>query len=148
MNALIGHTGLIGSVLGASFDIESTYNSVNIDQIQNFHFDTVYCAAPSGNRFLANQQPTQDISNIQYLVSNLRTITADRFVLISTVDAVHAPESVYGGNRLALEHFAQTHFEQCHVVRLCTLIHPTISKNLLFDIKHRQYLDCINGYMT
>ena len=38
MNALIGHTGLIGTVLGASVDIELTYNSVNIDQIQNLHF--------------------------------------------------------------------------------------------------------------
>lgn len=148
MNALIGHTGLIGTVLGASVDIESTYNSVNIDQIQNLHFDTVYCAAPSGNRFLVNQQPTQDVNNIQHLVSNLRTITADRFVLISTVDAVHAPESVYGGNRLALEQFVQTQFEQCHIIRLCTLIHSTISKNLLFDIKHRQHLDCVNAAVT
>ena len=145
MNALIGHTGLIGSVLGASIDVDQTYNSATIDQIQHQEFDTVYCAAPSGNRMLANQQPDWDTSNVKYLADCLRTVTANRFVLISTVDAVHAPESVYGGNRLALEHFAQTQFDRCHVIRLCTLIHPRISKNLLFDIRHQQYLDRVNG---
>ena len=70
MNALIGHTGLIGTVLGASVDIESTYNSVNIDQIQNLHFDTVYCAAPSGNRFwsISSQHRTLIIYNILLVI--------------------------------------------------------------------------------
>lgn len=148
MNALIGHTGLIGTVLGASIEFDQTYNSATIEQIQNAEFDTVYCAAPSGNRMLANQQPNWDTNNVKYLTDCLRTVTANRFVLISTVDAVHAPESVYGGNRLALEHFAQTQFEYCHVIRLCTLIHPRITKNLLFDIRHQQYLDRVNGAMV
>ena len=148
MNALIGHTGLIGTVLGASIEFDQTYNSATIEQIQNAEFDTVYCAAPSGNRMLANQQPDWDTNNVKYLADCLRTVTANRFVLISTVDAVHAPESVYGGNRLALEHFAQTQFDRCHVIRLCTLIHPRISKNLLFDIRHQQYLDRVNGAMV
>jgi hypothetical protein len=148
MKALIGHTGLIGSVLAAGIEVDLCYNSSNIEQIENGEFDTVYCAAPSGNRLLANQDPTWDTENVQRLVRSLRTVAANRFVLISTVDAVHAPDSVYGGNRLALEHFAQTQFELCHVIRLCTLIHPRISKNLLYDIRHRQYLDRINGAMV
>lgn len=148
MNALIGHTGLIGTVLGASIEFDQTYNSATIDLIQNAEFDIVYCAAPSGNRMLANQQPDRDTSNVKYLADCLRTVTANRFVLISTVDAVHAPESVYGSNRLSLEHFAQTQFECCHVIRLCTLIHPQITKNLLFDIRHQQYLDRVNGAMV
>ena len=148
MNALIGHTGLIGSVLAADIGTDLSYNSSNIEQIDHGEFDTVYCAAPSGNRLLANQDPTWDTENIQQLVRSLRTVRANRFVLIGSVDAVYAPESVYGGNRLALEHFAQTQFELCHVVRLCTLIHPKITKNLLYDIKHRRYLDCVNGAMV
>jgi hypothetical protein len=147
MNALIGHTGLIGTVLVAGIDIDLTYNSSNIDQIRHREFDIVYCAAPSGNRLLANQQPDWDTNNVQRLADNLRTVTANKFVLISSVDVVYAPDSVYGNNRLALEHFVQTQFENCHIIRLCTLIHSGISKNLLFDIKHRQYLDCVNGIM-
>jgi len=145
MNALIGHTGLIGTVLAAGVNADLTYNSSNIEQINCSEFDTVYCAAPSGNRLLANQQPDWDSKNVQRLINSLRTITAKRFVLIGSVDAVYDPKSVYGSNRLALEHFAQTQFEHYHVIRLCTLIHPNISKNLLFDIKHRQYLDRVNG---
>ena len=145
MNALIGHTGLIGTVLGASIDVDQVYNSATIDQIQHQEFDTVYCAAPSGNRMQANLKPDWDTASVQYLANCLRTVTARRFVLIGSVDAVHAPDSVYGGNRLALEHFAQTQFECCYVIRLCTLIHPRITKNLLFDIRHRQYLDRVNS---
>jgi len=148
MNALIGHTGLIGSVLAAGVDVDLCYNSSNIEQIEHGKFDTVYCAAPSGNRRLADQDPTWDTENIHRLACSLRTITANRFVLISSVDAVYAPESVYGSNRLALEHFAQTQFELCHVIRLCTLIHTRISKNLLFDIRHQQYLDRVNSAMV
>lgn len=145
MNALIGHTGLIGSVLAQGIDIDLTYNSANINQIQHQEFDTVYCAAPSGNRLRANREPDWDTENVQRLADNLRTVVANRFVLIGSVDAVYAPNSVYGSNRLALEHFAQTQFEHCYVIRLCTLIHPRISKNLLFDIRHQQYLDRVNG---
>lgn len=145
MNALIGYTGLVGSALSAGIDFDVTYNSSNIDQIQHCEFDTVYCAAPSGNRLLANQQPDWDTNSVCSLVNNLRTISADKFVLISTVDTVHAPESVYGNNRRMLEHFVLTQFEQCYVIRLCTLIHLDISKNLLFDIKHARYLDRINS---
>lgn len=148
MKALIGHTGLIGSVLARGREVDLCYNSSNIEQIEHGEFDTVYCAAPSGNRLRANQDPDWDTANIQRLAHSLHTVTANRFVLISTVDAVHAPESVYGGNRLALEHFAQTQFELCHVIRLCTLIHSSISKNLLYDIRHRRYLDRVNGAMV
>jgi hypothetical protein len=148
MKALIGHTGLIGSVLAAGIEVDLCYNSSNIEQIEHGEFDTVYCAAPSGNRLRANQDADWDTKNIQRLAHSLRTVTADRFVLIGSVDAVYAPESVYGGNRLALEHFAQTQFELCHVIRLCTLIHPRITKNLLYDIRHRQYLDRVNGAMV
>jgi hypothetical protein len=148
MNALIGHTGLIGSMLAGGVDLDLTYNSANIDQIAHREFDTVYCAAPSGNRLLVSQDPAWDNKNIQRLVDSLRTVRVNRFVLIGSVDAVYAPESAYGGNRLVLEHFVQTQFELCHVIRLCTLIHPKITKNLLYDIRHRQYLDRINGAMV
>lgn len=147
MNALIGYTGLIGTVLSENIEFDQTYNSANINQIQHSEFDTIYCAAPSGNRLQAKHKPEWDTNSIRHLADNLRTVTANRFVLIGSVDAVYAPDSVYGSNRLALEHFAQTQFECCHVIRLCTLIHSRISKNLLFDIRHRQYLDCINSAM-
>jgi len=145
MNALIGSNGLIGSVLAQGIEFDQCYNSANIAALANQTFDTVYCAAPSGNRLQANRDPNWDNKSIDTLIDVLRTVRIGKFVLISTVDAVHAPESVYGGNRLRLEQFAQSNFDVCYVVRLCTLIHSAISKNILFDIKHKQYLDNING---
>lgn len=147
MHALIGHTGLIGSVLADNIQFDRTYNSSNIDQIKHCDFDTVYCAAPSGNRLLANKQPSWDSASTTQLIASLTLVRAQRLVLISSVDTVYAPESVYGSNRLALENFVLDRFAFCHVVRLCTLIHRSIGKNLLFDIKHRQYLDSVNSAM-
>jgi hypothetical protein len=143
--ALIGQTGLIGGVLKSSIVFDAEYNSSNIVDIRGRHFDTVYCAAPSGNRLLANKYPDRDQDNIDFLIENLKTITVDRFILISSVDVIQAPESVYGKNRGKLEQFVKNYFTNHHVIRLCTLIHTDIKKNVLYDLKHSLYLDKING---
>jgi hypothetical protein len=145
MLALIGKSGLIGGVLKSSQTFDAEFNSSDIVNIQGQHFDTVYCAAPSGNRLLATRYPEQDTHSVHSLIENLKTITANRFVLISSVDVVHAPESVYGHSRRQLEKFVKTKFTNHHVIRLCTLIHHNIKKNILYDLKHRLYLDKING---
>ena len=145
MLALIGKTGLVGGVLKSSITFDLEYNSSNINDIQGQHFDNLYCAAPSGNRLLASKYPEQDTYNVYSLIENLKTITANRFILISSVDVVHAPESVYGNSRGQLEKFVKTQFSNHHVIRLCTLIHPNIKKNILYDLKHSLYLDKING---
>jgi len=145
MLALIGQSGLIGGVLKSRLAFDAEYNSSNIINIQGQHFDTVYCAAPSGNRLLATRCPEQDTHSVQALIENLKTITANRFVLISSVDVIHAPESVYGNSRSQLENFVKNKFSNHHVIRLCTLIHPDIKKNILYDLKHSMYLDKING---
>ena len=144
MLALIGHTGLIGGVLKSSLTFDLEYNSSNINDIQGRHFDTVYCAAPSGNRLLASQYPEQDTCNVYSLIENLKTITANRFILISSGDVVVSPESVYGNNRGQLEKFVKTQFDNHHVIRLCTLIHPDIKKNILYDLKHSLYTFYLN----
>jgi hypothetical protein len=143
--ALIGQSGLIGGALKLNIEFDAEYNSSNIVDIQGQHFDAVYCAAPSGNRLLANKFPEQDQKNICFLIDNLKTITADRFILISSVDVIHAPASSYGKNRGQLEQFVKNYFTKYHVIRLCTLIHPSIKKNILYDLKHSLYLDKING---
>jgi len=145
MIGLIGNTGLIGGVLKSTILFDLEYNTSNISDIQGKHFDVLYCAAPSSNRLLANKYPEQDQSNIRLLIDYLKTITVDRFVLISSVDVLHAPETVYGHNRGQLEKFVKTQFNNHHVIRLCTLIHSDIRKNILYDLKHSLYLDKINA---
>jgi len=143
VTALIGSTGLIGSSLCKQIHVDATFNSSNIVEAQHQQFNTVYCCAPSGNRILANQRPEEDLDNILSLIATLKTIKIQRFVLISTVDTQHNPESPYGHNRLMLEKFAAT-INNHHIVRLCSLIDSNITKNILYDLKHQCFLDLID----
>jgi hypothetical protein len=72
MLALIGKTGLVGGVLKSSITFDLEYNSSNINDIQGQHFDTLYCAAPSGDRLLASKYPEQDTYNVYSLIENLK----------------------------------------------------------------------------
>lgn len=144
MNALIGSTGVIGKKLLLSTHVDKEFNSTNIEEIINCTFDIVYCAAPSGNRLHANQYPDNDNSSVDQLINCLSTVTANTFVLISTVDTVHSPESVYGSNRKKLENFVKHKFSTAHIIRLCTLIDKTITKNMLYDLSNGTYISSIN----
>lgn len=143
-NGLIGATGLIGTVLKRDIKFDCEYSSQTIKDICNTQFQTLWIAAPTGNRLAAENNPEQDSDNIDQLIRHLNTVNADRIILISTVDTVHCPESAYGGNRLRLEK-AIKKFDRYHIFRLCTLIDKNIRKNLLFDLCNRQYLDRICG---
>lgn len=144
MQALIGHTGFIGKHLLDKIKFDHLYNSSTINDIKGQTFDVVYCAAPSGNRLTAVKNPEQDLHSANILISALSQVCANRFILISTVDTVHAPDTAYGKNRFLVEEFVARHFEHCHILRLCVLISSDIRKNVLHDIKHGQYLDSIN----
>jgi len=143
MIGLIGSTGLIGQVLSQHIQFDKTFNSANIESIVDYQFDIVYCSAPSGNRLLANQNPQQDSASIQKLINILAHARIQKFVLISTVDAVHASDTTYGSNRKLLEDFVKQQFADHHIVRLCGLISKHIKKNTLYDLKHSQYISDI-----
>jgi hypothetical protein len=64
-------------------------------------------------------------------------------VLISTVDVITDPTSLYGQNRLLLENFIKTNFDHV-ILRLCTFIGQHIKKNMLFDLKHNVYINQID----
>lgn len=144
MIGLIGHTGLIGSYLTKQLSPTALFNSKNINQLSDYNFDILYCAAPSGNRLAANTDPENDSNTIRILTEQLLKVKTNQFVLISTVDTVHSPTTAYGGNRLILENFVKQNFSNNIVIRLPTLIDHTIKKNILFDLKNKKYLDSIN----
>ena len=144
MIGLIGHTGVIGKHILTQNRVDRMYNSTNIDQIAGCSVDTLYCAAPSGNRLLANNNPDQDLESVKSLITALRKVDVNNFVLISTVDTVHARHTAYGRHRKLLEEFVQTTFKKHCIARLPTLISAGIRKNVLYDLKHNQYTDSIN----
>lgn len=142
--AVIGSRGVIGNVIVSAFSPRATFNSDNIDQLSQSSYDTIICAAPSGNRRAAEQDPATDKHNIQTIITALEQTQCNRIVLISSIDTILYPNTTYGANRLYLENFVLARPGKSHVIRLCTLIAPTIKKNILYDLKHWQFVDQIN----
>ena len=115
-DALIGHTGFVGSNLLRRRDFDATYNSSSIGDIDGRRFDAVVCAGAAGVKWWANQNPGEDRVRIEGLMRHLDTIEASHFTLVSTVDVYDTPVGVdeddepspdrlhpYGRNRLMLE---------------------------------------------
>ena len=144
MIAIIGSNGLVGSYLKEAVNYTHEFNSNNINDLSNYSFDLVYIAAPSGNRLIANADPKGDLASTQLLIENLRRTVIDRVILIGTVDSVLRNHLPYGRHRLWLEEQIMYYFENSYVLRLGALIHKNIKKNVLYDLKHRVYLDKIN----
>ena len=142
MIGLIGATGVIGQLLQQSMFFDQLFDSKNIATVINYDFDVLYCSAPTGNRLLANSDPEQDQSNIMALSRYLTQAQAQRVVLISTVDTL-VKTTPYAKNRKFLEEQIQT-LPNSIVIRLCSLVGKPIKKNLLYDLKHNQYIENIN----
>lgn len=153
---LIGYTGFVGSNLLEQDNYDVLINSKNCDELRNKHFDKIVCAGVSAVKWKANKFPEEDLANINKLIDVLSTVTADKFVLISTVDVynvlTNANEDTictdntqaYGKNRLYFEEWCKSHFKNVLIVRLPGLFGNNLKKNVIFDLLHDNCLDMIN----
>jgi len=151
--ALIGYTGFVGTTLMSQTQFDCHYNSKNIQSIRGQKFSLVVCAAAPAVKWKANQEPEQDLQNIQALMEHLAHIEADEFILISTVDVyknpVHVDEATeidaeqlepYGKHRFLLEQFAKKQFRHCTIIRLPGLFGKGLKKNVIYDFIHSNCL--------
>ena len=143
-NAILGSNGLIGSYLKQVVDFTHEFNSNNINEIDKINFDTIYIAAPSGNRLTVNANPELDLQNISTIVDHLKNTKANTVVLIGTIDSILRNNLPYGSNRLWFEKQLGTIFKNLYILRLSSLIHKTIKKNVLYDFKNQCYIENIN----
>jgi hypothetical protein len=156
-HALIGYTGFVGSTLLRSQPYDMLFNSSNIKDIKGHHFTSVTCAGVSAAKWLANKEPEQDRLSIDSLIEPLKYITADKFILISTVDVYADPNDVtesdipdtdaaqpYGRHRRELEQWVLERFEDALVVRLPALFGEGLKKNILYDFLHLNQTEKIN----
>jgi nucleoside-diphosphate-sugar epimerase len=153
--ALIGHTGFVGSNLAAQHSWTACFNSKNIGSIAGQTFDTVVCAGVQAVKYWANAHPAEDWQGIQNLLTPLESVTATRFILLSTIDVYPSPIAVneddaissenhaYGRHRLAVETFVRNRFPLHHIVRLPGLFGPGLKKNVIFDLLHYHCLEAI-----
>ena len=155
--AIIGSSGFVGTTLSGQLSFDKFYRSTNIEESAAQHFDLVVCAAARAQKWVANQKPQEDEAHIQELISHLKKITCEKFILISTVDIFQTPIGVdedstpietnlhpYGKNRLTLEKFVGRTFANSLVVRLPGLVGAGLRKNAIYDLAHNNNLDKID----
>ncbi|HVF39676.1 MAG TPA: NAD-dependent epimerase/dehydratase family protein [Gemmatimonadaceae bacterium] len=157
VDALIGFTGFVGGNLARQRSFDLLYNSTNIADIRNKTFGTLVCAGVKAEKWRANQDPAADLESIERLWKSLTTVTARKFVLISTVDVYPAPNGVdettaidpresqpYGRHRYELEERVADRFDSL-ILRLPALFGRGLKKNALFDLLHGNQTDRIDS---
>lgn len=157
MDALIGYTGFVGSNLLRQHDFAAQYNSRNIGDIAGGRFATLVFAGAQGKKWWANQNPAEDWAGIETALTALVGVTADRVILISTIDVVpqvsgadedfdcaSQANHAYGANRLRLEAAMRTLFPNLTVIRLPALTGWDLRKNIIFDLAHNNRVDLID----
>ena len=143
--AVVGN-GLISKRLQQFVNATHIFDSKQLLDLPLREYSTVYVAAPSGNRIWASQNPGFDQASTGLLIRNLLVTKCERIVLISTGDTQVRPDTGYGKNRLELENAIRGRFENHYIIRLPGLIGNDITKNILYDIKHKtEWADQING---
>lgn len=146
-SGLIGHTGFVGGALLRQTHFDACYNSANIRDITGARFGTLVCAAAPGSMLEANRAPERDKAAIDALIERLGRVTAERFVLISSIavladfaggddegTSAYQEELAYGRHRRALEAFVEQRFPAHLIVRLPALFGAGLRKNFLFDL--------------
>ena len=156
-DALIGYTGFVGGAILRSRSFDACYRSTDIDTIRHRRFELVVCSGAPAEKWRANRDPDEDRARLATLTEALADVTAEHFVLISTIDVYPHPSGVdegtqidaaagqpYGRHRLELEDFCRTRFDTT-VVRLPGLYGSGLKKNAVFDLLHDRPVDAIAG---
>lgn len=142
--AIVGWTGLLGQTLVSKLPYADRYNSSNIQDLTGKSYDIVYFCGMPAEKWRINQNSEPDYANTQALIRVLKTVTATRFVLISTVDVLDCSVSQdetgtkyathpYGQHRHLLERFVSEQFPAHTIVRLPGLFGKGLKKNSIYD---------------
>lgn len=154
-SCLVGYTGFVGGNLRDQLYFDEYINRVNLESLRGRHMGTVYFAAMPGSMWHANSHATDDFAALQLYWNVLKTVHADKFVLISSMNvygnARHVTEldspkpiTVYGQHRLLLEQLVTQRFDCTFVVRLPGLFGPHLKKNAIYDVAHGHRLEFVN----
>jgi nucleoside-diphosphate-sugar epimerase len=157
-SALIGHTGFVGGHLRQQLPFDVLVNSSNVDELRGRRFELIACAGARAEKWKANRDPAADLAGIERLLSVLREVRADRFVLVSTVDVFEVPAGVdesapadaghpYGRHRRMLEQLCEDRFG-AQVLRLPGLYGPGLKKNAVYDLLHENQVEKIHPDST
>jgi len=158
MHGLIGFSGFVGQHLAEQAEFHKIYRSSNIEEIQNAVFNVLVCAGVPAVKWQANRDPENDFFQLKRLRNLLKSVTAQQFILISTIDVYPDTCSLsdedarlegsrnhaYGTNRLWFETEMQQQFSECLIVRLPALFGRHMKKNCIYDLLHHRTEFIIN----
>ena len=155
--SIVGSSGFVGTTLATQTIFDGAFARANASDLEHAHSELLVCAAAPAQKWIANRDPETDLKNIEELASNLKKTSANKAVLISTVDVFGDPVAVdeesipdpgqashYGRNRLWLEEFFSSTFPSSCIIRLPALVGPGLRKNAIFDLKHGNQVNALN----
>lgn len=149
MIILVGNTGFVGSNLCNSFKFDAVYNSKNIKNAFGTSPDILVYAGVRGTKFLANENPFDDLVNVFTAINNIIKIRPKKIVLISSVDVYDNINNVdesteinpnklhtYGRHRFFLEEWIKSIEIPYLIVRLPAIYGENLRKNFVYDLIH------------
>lgn len=145
--AIVGYTGFVGSNLCVQHHFDACYNSKNIHDAFGTAPELLVYAGVRAEMYLADKFPDQDLKIIEEAIENIKRISPQSIVLISTIavyDCTYGVDeqtfidkessTVYGCNRRILEEWVERNFERRLIVRLPGIYGINMKKNFLYDM--------------
>ncbi|MGE5048552.1 MAG: NAD-dependent epimerase/dehydratase family protein [Deltaproteobacteria bacterium] len=142
-SALIGHGGFVASNLEMQAHFDEKVDARAAERLRGRRFDLLVCAEPEGRR-KASRDPEADAAAMRRLIEALGDISADRVLLVSTVEVFPRPEMVdedaaihpsapSARLRRELELFCREKLSAT-VVRLPLAFGPGLAAGVVFDL--------------
>ncbi len=146
MKALVGYTGFVGSNICDKEKFEYLFNSKNIEDAYGLCPELLIYSGVRAEKYIANNFPQKDMDSIIQAEENIKRISPERLVLISTIDVlkdsrladentnvVQEEKNAYGYNRLQLEKWVRENYPDALIVRLPGLFGKNLKKNFIYD---------------
>lgn len=161
MKLLIGNTGLVGQTIKQFETFNHEFNSKNLYTFENLakDGDELFLTCLPATKWMVNKNLTDDIQNINNIISVISKFHYSKITLISTIDVYNdSPLSSnedyypnvsklsYGNNRYIFELMVRemVKCDDLKIFRLPALFNSLIKKNVIYDLIHDNNVDQIN----
>lgn len=161
MKLLIGNTGLVGQTIKKFETFDYEFNSKNLYTFNHLakDGDELFLTCLPATKWMVNKNLTEDINNINNIISVISKFHYSKITLISTIDVYndsplgsnenYSPnisKLSYGNNRYLFELMVKemVKYDELKIFRLPALFNSLIKKNVLYDLIHNNNVDQIN----